>query len=266
MAKRRVALIGYGAIATEICAALADDAAVVPAQVLVRPERRTAVWDVLPHGVHAITAIEDLHADIDFVLECAGHEAVRTFGPQVLARGIDFGVTSVGALAQAETLDNLRTACAAGEARTIILPGAIGGIDALAAAGSDLTRVCYTARKPPIGWRGSPAEATHDLDRIGHATEIFNGNARDAALEYPKNANVVATVALAGIGFDRTEVTLVADPAATGNTHHITATGPRFELSYSTTGQALPTNPRTSALTALSAIRAIRHRGTGLLV
>ena len=263
---RKVALIGYGAIAQKTCQMLSHDTEIAISQVIVRPENRTAIQNALPEGAEAICGVSDLDDDIDFVLECAGHEAVRQFAPDVLASGVDFGVISSGALADQVLCARLERASHSGRARLIVLPGAIGGVDALAATGSGLDQVTYVSRKPPLSWRGAPAEGTHDLANMAVPTAIFTGNARDAALQFPKNANVVATVALAGIGFDATQVTLMADPQAEGNTHHIKATGPLFDLNYVTKGAALPDNPKTSALTALSAVRMLRHRGVGLMV
>lgn len=261
-----IVLIGYGAIAAEVCKALPGDAEIRIAQVLVRRRRQAAVQAALPSGIRAISSLDDLHPDTDFVLECAGHSAVWQFGADILRRGVDFGVLSAGALADDAGLDRLRRASQAGAAQLIVVPGAIGGIDALAAAGDQLDNVVYLSRKPPLSWRGSPAETTHDLERITAPTVLFTGTAREAAITFPKNANVVATVALAGIGFDATQVTLLADPGATGNIHSIKATGPLFDLDYVTQGAALPANPKTSALTAHSAVRALRHHGIGVVI
>lgn len=263
---KQVALIGYGAIARAVIQALIGDDQVRVSQILVRPERCGEVQSALPEGTTAISKIDALNSNTDFVLECAGHDAVWHFGAKVLERGVDLGILSAGALARPDVLARVREASQTGHARLIVLPGAIGGIDALAAAGDSLERVSYTARKPPLSWTGSPADATYNLAQIDSETAIFKGSARDAALQFPKNANVVATVALAGIGFEQTDVTLLADPKATGNSHQITASGPLFDFAFTTAGKALPDNPKTSALTALSAIRALRHRGTGLLV
>jgi len=79
-------------------------------------------------------------------------------------------------------------------------------------------------------------------------------------LRYPKNANVAAAVALAGLGFDATRVTLIADAAATGNTHEILARGDFGQFEFRITGDALPDNPRTSALAAMSTLSAILDR------
>lgn len=263
---RTVALIGYGAIAQEVCAAMRGDENIRVEQVLVSAGKIQAVQERLPEGVTAIEQLSDLSPRVGFVLECAGHDAVRSLGPAVLARGVDLGILSVGVLAEDPVLDELRAASLRNGCRAQVIAGAIGGIDALAAAGQCLETVTYTARKPPLSWRGSPAEETHDLAKIDKATPIFSGSAREAALRFPKNANVVATVALAGTGFEETKVTLMADPEAKGNTHEIIATGGGYDLRYATTGAALQANPRTSALTALSAVRAIRQHGTGLTI
>lgn len=261
-----VALIGYGAIARKVIELLDGDAQVAVSQVLVRKERRDAVQSEAGPDITAISDPAEIAPGTDFVLECAGHEAVVRFAPAILRSGIDFGVISVGALAQQKVLDQLTEAARDGDARLTILPGAIGGIDALAAAGDALDKVVYSARKAPQSWKGSPAEDTHDLSQINAATVLYSGSARQAATDFPKNANVVATVALAGVGFERTTVSLIADPDATGNTHRIEASGGGYDLRFETSGAALPENPRTSALTALSVVRAIRARAPGLVI
>jgi aspartate dehydrogenase len=47
---------------------------------------------------------------------------------------------------------------------------------------------------------------------LTNAQIFFRGSAREAAYRFPVSANVAAISALAGIGFDRMNVELVADP------------------------------------------------------
>lgn len=56
-------------------------------------------------------------------------------------------------------------------------------------------------------------------------TVVFEGPTRAACAAFPRNVNVHAAVALAGIGFDKTQSRIVADPSVHTNTHRIQAEG-----------------------------------------
>ena len=94
----------------------------------------------------------------------------------------------------------------------------------------------------------------------------FTGSARNAALEYPKNANVAASVALAGIGFDETQVELIADPGVTRNVHEVVAEGDFGRLEFRIEGDSLPDNPRSSAITAMSVVREILNPSSPIVI
>lgn len=192
------------------------------------------------------------------VAECAGHAGLAEYGAAVLEHGTDLVVASVGALADPELERRLRAAAQAGGAHARIPSGAVGGLDALASARlGGLAAVRYIGRKHVAAWRGTSAEKTVDLDRIVTATAIFEGSAREAALAYPQNANVAAAIALAGVGFDATRVTLIADPAARANEHLIEADGAFGRFAFSIAGTPLPDNPKTSTLAAFSLLRCL---------
>jgi len=129
------------------------------------------------------------------------------------------------------------------------------GLSARRLRGTSLTHVTYRGSKPPRGWRGSAAESKLDLDALSAATVHFRGSARVAALEYPKNANVAASVALAGIGFDDTIVELIADPNIERNVHEIVTEGYFGRFEFRIEGKSLPDNPLSSAITAMSVVR-----------
>ena len=230
--------------------------------VLCRPGRQDAARAAIPTA----GAVETEAADLvgrkpDLVLDCAGHEALRRHGPTLLESGVDVATVSVGALSDPVIVETLSDAARRGAARLELVPGAVGGLDLIAAAKvSGLARVSYTGCKPPAGWKGTPADDVFDLDGLTSATELFRGSARDAAARYPKNANVAAAVAFAGLGLDDTEVVLIADPDMTRNRHDISAEGAFGAFSITIDGLTLPGSPRTSALAAMSLVRAVERR------
>ena len=266
----RLALVGLGAIGQAVLAQVQVDPLLRVVQVLVRPgsdpaaqqSHRAAQAALLatlaPHAllVHAL----DLTDPPDLLVECAGHGALGDAVLPALRAGVPAVVASVGALHDSSLLASLAEAAEAGRTRVQLIAGAVGGIDALAAARiGGLTRVHYTGRKPPAGWRGTPAEALCDLAALRAPQQVFDGSARDAARLYPKNANVAATVSLAGLGLDATRATLWADPTVTRNTHRVVAEGAFGRLDLTLENEPLASNPKTSALTVYSVLRAIHH-------
>lgn len=89
---------------------------------------------------------------------------------------------------------------------------------------------------------------------------FFSGSAREVAREFPKNANVAATLALAGAGMDATQVELVADPAATGSRHAYAVTSPLGDCEFRIENRASNGNAKTRAATIYSVLREIRNR------
>ncbi|WP_258911591.1 aspartate dehydrogenase [Pseudomonas putida] len=203
----------------------------------------------------------------DLLVECAGHKAIEEHVLPALERGIACLIVSVGALSEPGLVERLEAAAARGNTRIELLPGAIGGIDALSAAKvGGLDAVAYIGRKPAQAWKNTPAEQVCTLDNLSEATVIFDGSAREAARLYPKNANVAATLSLAGLGLDRTRVTLIADPHSEENVHQVEARGAfgRFEMSLR--GKPLAANPKTSALTVYSVVRALGNHAHAISI
>ena len=274
MSEMRVLLIGYGAIAKTVADAIAGDTQLQIVAILVKKHKREVLRAELDRSdtllgdvVHVLESVDELVVPIDCALECAGHMGVTEHAPALLRRGIDVIVTSVGSLATPGLAELLEAAAREGGSQITLVPGAVAGIDALAAAKPfGLDSVVYTGRKPPLSWLDTPAEKIADMHSLKSALTLFEGSAREAARLYPKNANVAATIALAGIGMDATRVRLIADPAVQRNVHTLHAEGNFGELDMTIAGNPLTGNPKTSALAAYSALRALRNCAATLVI
>lgn len=254
---QNVTLIGFGAIGRTLFQRMAGVPGLRITHIVVPPEHVAAARE---HAGDA-QVVSAVPVDTDLVVECAGHQALTEHVLPALARGTECAVLSIGALSEPGLPEQLAEAAAQGGTQVHLLSGAIGGVDAIAAARiAGLDSVTYTGRKPPTGWRGTPAEDVVNLDTISEPTVILENTAREAARLYPKNANVAATVSLAGLGLDHTQVRLIADPTVTENIHHIDVRGAFGEMQITMRGKPLPDNPKTSALTVLSALRFLHNR------
>jgi aspartate dehydrogenase len=272
----RLAIIGAGGIADVALSTLADQLhrPLEHVSILVPAQFAQQAQGLLDRLGDRLAASRDYHTDLadllarkpQVVAECASHVAVRDFGPAVLSAGIDFVVISIGAMSDDGLRTRLQQAARDGGARLVLPSGAIGGIDAVVAARlSGLETVIYTGRKPPLAWRGTPAEMLLQLDSLREPVVFFEGSARKAAQDYPFNANVAATLALAGIGFENTQVRLVADPGIMRNVHEFTVCSGCGDFTVRLEGRPSAANPKTSLMAGYSMARELLNR-TGTVV
>jgi aspartate dehydrogenase len=256
----KIAVIGFGAIGSFLVDGLKSEPSIEVTSIFSIPAPSTG-------GIPVAGSIEELIASRpDLVVESAGHQALRQSGEAVLSAGLDLLVVSVGALADPALETKLRQAAARGGAQLLVPGGALGGLDALSTAReAGLESVEYAGRKAPAAWKGTAAEELVDLNSVASATTFLECDARTAALKFPQNANVVAALALAGLGFEKTKVRLIVDPAATGNNHSFTARGAFGEITSNIRSMTLPSNPKTSMLAPYSLIQTIKKRA-GLIL
>ena len=85
-------------------------------------------------------------------------------------------------------------------------------------------------------------------------------------MTFPKNANVAATAALAGVGFEQTRVMLVADPAVTQNVHRLEAAGAFGAMTLEIHANPSPDNPKTSHMAALSIMRVLENEASAIVI
>lgn len=259
-----VVLVGFGAIGSSVFKRVQGWAGLRVTHVVVPAGKVDLVQQQLGSAAQAVAQVPQ---ESTLVLECAGHAALVEHVLPALERGVECAVLSIGALSEPGLPEQLEAAAAQGQTHLHLLAGAIGGVDAIAAAREDgIDELIYTGRKPPQGWRGSPAEQVVNLDALREPKVILQASAREAARLYPKNANVAATLSLAGLGLDRTQVRLIADPGVTENIHEYEVRGRFGEMRVTMRGKPLADNPKTSALTVLSAVRFLRNRVAALAI
>lgn len=248
---RRIVLIGNGAIGRPV------------AERLIRREIPGAeLAGVLLRGQSAVTnidvpvfrTIEDAFAvDPHLVIEAAGGEAFRQYAALCLSRRIDFLAVSVAAMADRDIEAGVGAAITSGGGRLFVASGAIGALEALSAAREEgLISVALTQRKPLRAFPGMtlPQDAE---------TTVSSGSARDAALAFPRNANISAAIAMAGLGFDQTQVTVIADPKVNSNIAELHAVGAFGEVTLTISNRPSDMNPSTARLAGLSVIAALRR-------
>jgi aspartate dehydrogenase len=254
----RVAIAGLGAIGRVLARRLADGMPGLVLACAAARDRATAqAWLEAERIVCPLIELEAFPAHADLAIECAPSKMLGRICRPMLEAGKTVMVLSAGALLTQPDL----IALAKERGGQIIVPtGALLGLDAVtAAAEGQIRSVRMTTRKPPKGLAGAPYLQAHGIsvDNLREPKCVFSGTAREAAAGFPANVNVAAALSLAGIGPDRTQTEIWADPTVERNCHtiEVDADSARFTLTI----ENIPSeNPRTGRITALSVLAALR--------
>ena len=187
--------------------------------------------------------IAEFPNEIDIIIECASVEAVEGVVRKGLRRAKTVVIASIGGLLdKPELWDYINKAKG-----NLVLPScAIGGLDIInAIPKEDIEELSICTRK-------NPKSLTEEYANIESEVEIFSSSALDAVKKFPRNMNVAALLAIAGIGADRTKVRIIADPKVERNIHEVSIISKSGKYTIKCENFPFESNPKSSKLAAQS--------------
>lgn len=244
----KLGIIGCGAIGTDV--AIAADK--------MREISRIYLYDIddkkqidLSKKIEKseIKNIYDFLNDVDVIFEAASQKAVIKYAEDILNAGKDLIIMSIGCLYDEHFKKKLEKIALKNNCKIYIPSGAVCGIDGVLSASIDtIDEVTLVTTKPPSSLN----------KKYSKRTIVFKGNASEAVKKFPENINVAASLSIAGVGFDKTKVEIVADPVTTRNSHKILAHGRFGRLRAEVENMPNPSNPKSSYMASLSAIATLK--------
>jgi aspartate dehydrogenase len=199
--------------------------------------------------------MEDMLDQVDLVIETASPQAVEEIVPQILEKGKNVIVMSVGALMDPKLRKKLEKIAKDNKSKIYAPSGAIVGLDGIKAASiGKIHEVSLVTRKPP-----KSLGITADEEKV-----LYEGKARDAVRKFPMNINVAAALSIA-CG-QEVDVKIIADPRVDRNSHEVHVVGDFGELRTTTQNMRCSINPKTSVLAAYSAIKLLKSLNENLSI
>ncbi|MDE0112395.1 MAG: DUF108 domain-containing protein [Albidovulum sp.] len=260
--KTAFAIAGMGNVGTQLVrAVLADqeDDLEIAAIATRRIDAAKSRTKSLGLDVPVVTARE-LPRYARIVVECATYDAFREVVEPALVSSCHVICVSVGALAS--NSDLIEVASRNG-ATLQIASGAMPGLDILRCAREGgLVSVSLESQILPSSLAGEPyvAERGIDVSRAANGPLlIFSGTAREAATHFPRHFNVAVALALAGAGYEKTNVEIFANGLIKGTVHKVSVKSPSISLDMTASNFPSEENPRTSRIVAPSILAALRE-------
>lgn len=264
MTYKTAGIAGLGAIGQAVAKALQAER--VPGLSLVGVSENNANTPAIQEFNLPNMDFDALARAADLIIECLPANAVPALMEKVFLRKKDVVIISSAALIIfPEILEHNKRS----DSRIIVPSGALCGLDGVRAMKQlGITASRITTTKTPGGYKNAPyvIEKNIDLSTIKTKILLFSGNALEAAKGFPANINVAATLSLAGIGPEATQVEIWADPTANSNTHEIIVESDFSTLTCRIENRPDPANPKSSMLAAQSIIAVLQGLQSPLAV
>ena len=172
-------------------------------------------------------ADEALYSQTDLVIECATANVLKANIDTIL-KYADLMLFSVTAFSDPAFEQKVSALCGQYGHHVYIPHGAVLGIDGLFDGRKIWKEVSIVTTKNP------KSLGREDTER----TVVYDGPTRAVCSLYPRNVNVHACIALAGIGFERTHSMIISDPAVSTNAHTITLKGDGMDITLDVSSYA----------------------------
>lgn len=256
----KIGIAGIGSIGKTVCQALLEGQ--------IKGMKLAAVSETggtMPFDVPNLS-FQDLAQTSDIICECLPPDIVPELAEIVLKAGKTLVLISSAALLR---FPDIKKWVKEGQGRIIVPSGALFGLDGVAALRSaGIKKAQIRSTKKPMAYAGAPyiVQKNIALETITTPTCLFKGNAQEASAAFPANVNVAATLSLAGIGPENTEVQVWAAPHAIGNAHEIRLEGEFSTLTARVENMPNPTNPKSSILAGHSVIAALKSLTDDIVV
>lgn len=258
---KSIGIIGYGALgkilSSIVVERLSEDYSIAGIYDFVLED---STVDINGTNVKVFANFEELlRSEAELVVEIAGVGAVKELVIPLLEAEKDLVITSVGALADRDTLDKITETAKKKNRKVHITSGAIGGFDILSTLGlMGNGLVSIESTKAPKSLNGAPYLKGKELPEDCRSV-VFEGGAREAILGFPKNTNVSVATGLASGAVDGVKVRIISDPAAQGNTHKICIENHIAKAIVEVNAKTDPKNPKSSVTAAWSVAALLKN-------
>jgi len=267
MNKTKVGIVGCGSIGENVASFIDSELKdnVILWAVADREEEKATCLSSKCRTKPLVTDTDSLIKEVDLVLETASIEAARYILKKACAYKKDVVVLSVGAfMAEPGIIKKARKA----GIKIYIPSGAVCGIDGLSSLSlGKINKVSLVTSKPPAGLVGVEYLKKRKINVLGlkQPKIVFRGSVKDAVKYFPQNINVAATLFLAA-DFAPVQVCISADPSLKRNVHAIEIDAQDAHVNIKVENVPSDSNPKTSALAALSTRNLLRKMFASLRV
>lgn len=238
---KKIGILGFGAIGQKIYSQILEEG-IYEVVFIYEP------FDNKKLPVHISTPTfptKQMLSSVDLVVEATFFETVLDYGCDIL-EVTNLLVMSTTAFAN-ERIDKVIEIAKQHNNNIYVPHGAILGLDGIFDGKQLINSVEIVTTKNPNSL------GREDIEK----TILFEGSTRELAKLKPRNVNVHAAIAIAGLGFDKTISKLISDPNIIENTHIITVKGPDFEFQLFI--KSNPIGKVTGAYTPISAYGSIKR-------